>query len=299
MAWELARPSDLDDLVAFLTIDEWGHVAFSSRIVNRGMPNPHRISVHVNRVAGGSSRFREAVFVGRGGLILPVLTGSNDLSPRRDIGSLLDNGSRSLHSIMGLRADVARVQGALDRTPRAVIDYHLMVLDPLRFADGGDPTAERREEREAVDHAEGPTLRIKRARPKDLLALFPLQREYEKEEVLLDPEQFNATATYMHLQQHIKREVIFYAASGRRIVAKAGTNAQGIRFSQIGGVYTVHDLRNRGIAARLMSRLIAHLLEHRREVCLFVKPENSAAVSLYQRLGFRRRDVFRITYYGA
>lgn len=292
MAWQLARPDELEELLGFLEHDEWKHVACSSRLFERGkpaFPNPLRLSIFLNRTATGAGALREALLVSRGGLVLPILAGTDQDSsagtpPRPDVAALI--GSRALHSIMGTRNRVDAIQQSIDTPIRAMIDYHLMVLDSARPLPTAPPSADTRR------------LKIRRARPRDLLTLFPLQREYEKEEVLLDPDRFNASATYLHLQQSLKREIVFFASIDRSAVAKAGTNARGIGYSQIGGVFTVPQMRGRGIARALMNVLLEQLERDHRRVCLFVKPENRAAVRLYERLGFVIRDSFRITYYG-
>ncbi len=290
MAWELARGTDLPDLTGFLRRDEWGHVAFSSRVHQHGapvLPNPHRVSVYLNRAGVASAEVREALLVSRDGLVLPVLSGSASDVDRRDVAFLLGNGSRVVHSIMGLKRDVETVERSLPRKPGPVIDYHLMVLTRAGPPVGGD----------SDDAPERLDLTIRRARPRDSPALFPLQREYEKEEVLLDPSKFNSTAAYINLQNHVKREIVYYAVWRRRIVAKAGTNARGIEYDQLGGVYTVPSLRGRGVACALLRALLEELRNRGRNVCLFVKRDNPAAVRLYEKLGFNRRDDFRIAYY--
>ena len=229
MAWQLGREHDLDELISFLRVAEWGHVAFSSRVYSSGkpdLPNPHRVSVYVNRSSAPVGEIHEALLVTQSGLVLPVLSDSGSRTARSDIGALIGEETRSLHSIMGVRRDVEVVQRSIAAETRAVLDYHLMVLpfdSPLNRAPG------------PVDGTEL-GLKFRRARPRDLIALFPLQREYEKEEVLLDPSRFNSAAAYLNLQQHIKHEIIYYAIADRQIVAKAGTNARGIEYDQLGGV---------------------------------------------------------------
>ena len=218
-----------------------------------------------------------------------MLSDSGSRTARSDIGALIGEETRSLHSIMGVRRDVEVVQRSIAAETRAVLDYHLMVLpfdSPLNRAPG------------PVDGTEL-GLKFRRARPRDLIALFPLQREYEKEEVLLDPSRFNSAAAYLNLQQHIKHEIIYYAIADRQIVAKAGTNARGIEYDQLGGVYTVRHLRSMGVSTALVSVLIADLRRHQRNICLFVKKDNPAALRVYNKLGFERRDEFRIAYYSA
>ena len=285
MAWQLARPTEIDDITSFLSTDEWKHVNFTSRLYERSriaFPHPHRIGIYLNRTSE-DHELREAILVSRGGLVLPVLSASSPETNRPDIGTLINNGRRSLHSVMGCKRDVELVVSSVGQRMKTTIFYDLLVLESAGKAKSDHPREE---------------LKFRRARPKDLLPLFPLQKAYEKEEVLLDPRRFNATATYMNLQQHLKRELIYYALSGREIVAKAGTNARGGKYDQIGGVYTIESFRNRGVATALMYVLLEHLEREDRGVCLFVKKDNPAALRLYAKLGFQKRDEFVIGYFG-
>ena len=284
MAWQLARPTEINEITSFLAKDEWKHVNFSSRLYERSrkaFPHPHRIGIYLNRTTE-DHELREAMLVSRGGLILPVLAESSPETNRGDIAALINNGRRSLHSVMGCKRDVELVVSSADRPMKKSIRYDLLVLN----------TGERTNTTRSLEE-----LKFRRARPKDLIPLFPLQKAYEKEEVLLDPGRFNATATYMNLQQHLKRELIYYASSGREIVAKAGTNARGGRFDQIGGVYTIETFRNRGVATALMYVLLEHLEREDRGVCLFVKQDNPAALRLYEKLEFQKQDEFVIAYF--
>ena len=127
--------------------------------------------------------------------------------------------------------------------------------------------------------------------------IYPLQREYEKEEVLLQPERFNPLICMTHLKETLNSQIVFAARRGRRFTAKAGTNARGVNWSQIGGVYTLPELRGQGISRRLMQRVLNSLYSARQGASLFVKPENLPAVHLYQSLGFYQTSRFSIAYY--
>ena len=80
-------------------------------------------------------------------------------------------------------------------------------------------------------------------------------------------------------------------------MSKAGTNAHGFTFAQIGGVYTTEKNRNQGIAEYVLSVLLTGIFETRKGASLFVKKNNGAAIKLYKKLGFGVTDEFKITYY--
>jgi RimJ/RimL family protein N-acetyltransferase len=59
------------------------------------------------------------------------------------------------------------------------------------------------------------------------------------------------------------------------------------RVVQIGGVFTVPDRRNQGLATRCVSAIADRLLAHRPAVSLFCDEANRAARRAYERVGFR------------
>ncbi len=81
------------------------------------------------------------------------------------------------------------------------------------------------------------------------------------------------------------------------MVAKAGINARGFAYDQIGGVYVVPELRGAGIGTRLVAELCARTATEGRRLSLFVKKRNAAARRTYEKIGFAETGDYRITYY--
>jgi ribosomal protein S18 acetylase RimI-like enzyme len=76
---------------------------------------------------------------------------------------------------------------------------------------------------------------------------------------------------------------------GTRLIAMAGERACAGRLREISGVCTHPDHQGRGLARRLTGKLL-HRQAHRGEVpFLHVLIENTGAIALYERLGFRAR----------
>jgi len=256
-------------------------VGFTSRLLTRETTLEH---VLVNRAGADRSRIVESLLITDQGLIIPVLDPKerNSELQRKLLKELISSRGRRVHSVMGLRSEVGTVESVL--APRAAerIDYHLMTRDCSTVA---APTPDP------------PGMLIRRAGIVDLTALFPLQKSYEKEEVLLDPGAFNATSCLLHLQRSLRKEITLVAELDARIVAKAGTNAQGLDYYQIGGVFTEPDYRNRGISRKLLQALLWEIAGLQKHACLFVKKQNEAAIHLYRSLGFQIRDDFSISYH--
>jgi len=196
---------------------------------------------------------------------------------------LLRRKSRRVYSVIGRQQDVTALELAFGRSPRQAVEYHLMVQD----SPPPDIPLSRLPER----------LEIHRSQPPDAERLSGLQREYEIEEVLLPGNDFDPVGSLRHLRAALKQQVVVHGVVDGRPIAKAGTNARGAFYDQIGGVYTDPRYRSRGVATALMLRLLSLIAGQRKSASLFVKMDNGPALTLYQNLGFRVVDGFRISYY--
>jgi uncharacterized protein len=281
MAWSVAQKKDRDDLKAFLSIDEWGHVAFTSRLSDEKkslLIPPEKGKILINRLSGSGNRITEAILYTSSGVIIPVLAGGSE--SQRAAPDRLFSRVGSIYSVMGRKRDVEAVQRILTSRSYATIDYHLMSL-----------------EEKPECSVTGERITIKKGKPRDVSLLFPLQKAYEIEEVLLNPANFSSRNCYLALQRNLRNEIIYYGLLDGKAVAKAGTNARGFTFSQLGGIYTGEEFRNRGIGEYLLCHLLNRILKSGRGASLFVKKENISAIGLYRKLKFKVRDEYRIAYY--
>lgn len=188
-----------------------------------------------------------------------------------------------LHSIMGLYDDVVKIEAMLPLKASHHVDYYLMTVTEETLL--------------VPDFSSMKEMVIKKATPKDAEKLYTLQKLYELEEVFIDPSKFNPKICLSHLKTMLKEELIIYAEKNGVPVAKAGTNARGFLADQIGGVYTNDEERRKGIAQCLMYLLLRKIFEIKRIASLFVKKNNTPAISLYRKLGFKMRENFRISYF--
>jgi ribosomal protein S18 acetylase RimI-like enzyme len=281
VGWQNASRRDYNDVLAYLRLREWSCVSFTSRLVNRGDGGNR---VFVNRSEDSAGSVQESLLMTDYGLVLPALdTGGGDRARRKDeLLPLLYSQRKSVHSVMGVMPQVGAFTALLTGPKDRRIDYHLMTREHFNLEEPSDVY---------------PGLVIRRGAPQDLKALFPLHRDYELEEVLLRPERFNASASLLFLQRALKHEIVYFAEMNGTPVAKASTNARGLSYYQIGGVYTIPSLRGKGIARVVMRRLMWEVARAGKHMCLFVKKDNVAAIRLYEHLGFIVRDSFAIQYY--
>ncbi|HAH63486.1 MAG TPA: hypothetical protein DCL73_15475 [Treponema sp.] len=139
---------------------------------------------------------------------------------------------------------------------------------------------------------------VVRCHDEDADALMNLQSAYEKEEVLPQCRMFMAAVVRQNLEHILRSE---YALALRTdtggFAAKANTNAIGINYVQIGGVYTAPEYRGRRYAALLVGTLVHKIHSVKKRPVLFVKDSNESAGNLYASLGFEKTGNFIIAYF--
>ena len=288
MSWEIHKKEDISEIKKLIIKKEWAYVSFSARFrdyLKNGFGIKNDCIIIVNRQKN-ENRILEAVMLLRQGIILPLL----ELPSHRDQSITLKylmtqfmKNMRKLHSIIGLYDDVQLIEEIIPLKVSHHVDYYLMTISkkPLHNSDFSIYN----------------DIIIKKAELKDADKLYPLQKMYELEEVFIDPSKFNPRLCLTHFKKILKSELIIYAEINGVPVAKAGTNAQGFFTDQIGGVYTKAEQRRKGIASCLMYSLLERIFETKKDVSLFVKKNNTPAISFYKKIGFHIRENFRISYY--
>jgi len=276
MSWRPAGRRDLPAILEFLLRDEALCVPFTSRLLE----GARGCDVYFNTDARGG--VSECILFTTAGLLLPVLAAEN--AGHDDLAAVLRGLSPTVHSIMGVGRCVTGVEALLPLPPTTRIEYFLMTLPRASLR----PLLPREPEGVVV----------RKADPYDAEALFPLQKEYELEEVVIDPAHFNDAQCMKLLKRSLRDELVYVAELDGVPVAKAATNARGFGVDQIGGVYTVPEKRSKGLAARVVADLLETVFRDKAAACLFVKKKNRPALALYDRLGFTPVTDYIISYYG-
>jgi len=279
MKWSLAKPADGDRLKEFLLPREHTCVSFTYRINEGGkiaIPPRKKIQILITR-AKKKGEFTGAVLQTKYGFIFPVF----QKKPSPDLILKMKSYSSYFFSVMGTKKNVNAVNRLIDKEPQNTIEYYIMTQES--FLDSSFVTP--------------PELKIKRADVKDAERLYPLQELYEKEEVLINPATFNKENTMRFLKKDIIHQIVYLAEYKGTPIAKAGTNAKGFGYDQLGGVFTMPQFRNRGFAGYLMKPLLEEINQHGKLATLFVKKGNGPAIGLYKKLGFSVKENFSISYY--
>lgn len=218
--------------------------------------------------------------------------------------SCVNGEAEASHLIMKIFAE-------LGRTPLHINEYAFMTLSEAalknlktkegRYAsvsEGQQTLIARHTARAAGEKAYCEQFKIVRCGIKDADALMPLQLAYEAEEVLPPCRTQNPAVTRKNLERILKTEYVLALQNSRgETAAKANTNAIGIRWAQIGGVYTAPDFRRKGCASLLVETLAEKIVASNRLPVLYARNGNEGAQKAYSAIGFTKTGGFTIAYY--
>lgn len=292
MRWKRIRAETADQARAFLVCREARCVAAAARFRELEAGGDWGKSALWLGFEGAEAR--SLLFFSANGVLYPVLDAPADAANRRALVKMLLL-PRRIRSVQATAAETAAADAAIAASPLHLVpgagpgtpdsvDYVLMNL-------GAPPRAE-------ALAAGPPGLRVCAAGIGDADALFPLQAAYELEEVVPAGGAFTPAACRLGLERALRSERAAVCAElDGTIIAKAGINARGFAYDQIGGVFVVPELRGAGIGTRLVAELCARMAAEGRRLSLFVKKRNAAARRAYEKIGFGEAGDYRITYY--
>lgn len=176
--------------------------------------------------------------------------------------------------------------------PKSTTEYALMEYN--------EAAAENAALKEKVDSKKRSFLngcQIFDCKDSDFDDLFPIQKAYEIEEVLVKKDSFNEKNSRILLRRSIQNAEVFGVRYNGRVIAKASINAKGMNCIQLGGIFTDMAFRNKGIATYLVKHLTHRFKKDGKTIVLFVKKVNSTAISVYINCGFATFGDYKILYY--
>lgn len=131
--------------------------------------------------------------------------------------------------------------------------------------------------------------------------LFELEKKYRTEEVVINNKDENEKIIRFVLSKSLMMQCVFCAVQTtdgkQNAVAKAGTNAKGKNYFQIGGVFCREEFRNKRIAFYVMQHLLRYIQSEQKKANLFVRIHNEPAKKLYRNLGFVETGKYLISYF--
>lgn len=175
------------------------------------------------------------------------------------------------------------IENCFDRRPMVQIEYDLM--ENGRF--------------DSVKnlHKMNSQLSVEVCQENDMERVFELQKAYEKEEVVLDGEEFDEDRCRAKFENFVEAGAVCVGKIKDVPLCKLTVSAVGKNYAQIGGVFVMPKYRSHGLAKALLNST-AQLMQSKGKKCvLFVKKTNVPAIRAYTCTGFKKACDFQILYY--
>lgn len=267
-----ARAADREAIRRFLERDPVVNILPLTRLDRDESP------VDAFLVAERRHRGQPAEVVGvclmQGKMALPV---ASELAMARAFGARLAHSPVQLEHVLGERPAVTAfwqpfrelgLEPRLDRLQR------FFVLDSAPVATSSCP--------------------VRHATSLDFEALVEAAAAMYLEEVLVDPLLDRAAVFRYLVQRRIDQGRAFvWMDDAGRVIFKADISSSTAQGVLLAGIYTRPDLRRQGIARRALATLCEHLLTVVDRLALYVNDDNTAAIELYEGLGFREHKPYR------
>jgi uncharacterized protein len=259
MAWTVAGLFEprLDDILAFCAKDPVERV-FLEDVARRGL-----------------GRFR--AFRNGDGLDALCHVGANVVPSGRDCGRFAESAARGrARMIIGDERAVADLwEAAREQMPAPREDRP---GQPVYVIDESPPVGDT-------------GLRV--ATAEDFELLVPACAAAHEEEIGVDPLVRDADSFRWRTRAQIEQGRSWLWRDGDTILFKAEASAWTPSAVQLQQVWVDPAVRNRGNAQLAMRDLIRLLLDAAPCVCLFVRPENTPAIRVYEAVGMRRCGAYR------
>jgi ribosomal protein S18 acetylase RimI-like enzyme len=137
---------------------------------------------------------------------------------------------------------------------------------------------------------EVPGLRV--ATPEDLEAILPIHAQMAFEESGVNPLDTDPEGFRQRYLRRIEKQRSWVKVDSGKVVFKAEIVSQTPHVAYLEGVWVNPENRSQGEGTNCVLQLSKHLLSRSESVCLFVNEENIAALSFYERMGFKDKDSF-------
>ncbi len=278
------KSEQLKQFFNFAKLYEYKSISFVSRMYSKDnffIPPKKTAKIFCQTQNSKSSTIKNSVMITSGGIILPLFS---EIPPEKfvliEMLKKVLNYNKKIFCILGVSKDADLIKNVLNYISCSSINYTLL----------------ERKLKNAFN-IEKNVLTIRNAKKKDSLLLFPLEEAYLLEEVMVESSSINRQAALLNLKKTLNTQNVFYAVYNNEVIAKVNTNAKGLFFNQIGGVYTKPQFRNMGISNYLMKHLLNNIYFSGKDAVLYVKKGNIPALTLYKNLGFKIIDNYSAHYF--
>ena len=288
--WSLLHKKEYENLLDFLIPQEHSCTAFTSRLKDPSKIFFSRQSLPDVFVEKSDGKIISALLDSPDGIIFPVLSAESSVKEIEEIIRISRAGAKRFVTLMGKSIDVETVSAFFKSRKEVSLDYNQLI------ALSSDIPANVDEYLSKKQSGYENSIKIKLAGIKNLDELMPLRKAYEIEEVLLNSSEYIEASSRLRFSRSIMNKAVLFGAEGGTPVATCCINAEGFKWNQVGGVYTVPEHRSKGIAAMMMKQLARTSMKQNKDLTLFVKKNNIPALKLYKNCGFKESGEYRISY---
>ena len=283
---------NIKEAIDFLIPQEESCVTLLSRIID-GMPNELFSYYILCKTSNENSEHKicGVIMISKGGLIQHHFENPTELENSIDFQNqlkiLLEN--KNLYCIMGdkngsklLIKTISKIFN--NKLPYENREYLLLKYHPEYLPDFPDEKAPEFSELVHCDIS-------------NLEDLYEIQKNYDIVEVLPPGKEFSELNCKTLLRKNLETQIIYAIKKDDKFVAKAGSNAIGKNFIQLGGVFTDENYRGQGFAQVLIKELCKTIRNMNKEPVLFVQVKNESAKRAYRKVGFVYQSDYTICYY--
>ena len=289
MKWKKSdyrQAGSINSIKDFLKQNEWRHTGLSASLISSTAEKKSAASFFYSKTnqlwSGYNGReIAAAVLINNGGVMFPALKNAD----KEDLKKLFCRKLKSFYSAVGMQEDVLKVEELYNKKPFDTVNYYIFTL-------------EKKEKNQQKNNLKTKTeYKIKTAGPEDFDKLWPLEKNYIFEEVLRNSSSFYEKPWKLRFMKTLTEQTVLYAEINGKAAGKAGTNAKGWGWNQVGGVYVLPEFRGKKLGKTLIDSLSYFSEKDNKKLCLFVKQTNTAAIMLYNSIGFINRGNYRISYF--
>ncbi len=239
-------------------------------------------------------KIRGVIMISKGGLIQHHFENPTELENSKNFQSELKNllKDKKLYCIMGDKKGSSLLINSINKIYDGKLPYENREYLLLRYHPENLPDFLLEEENTLSNDFE-----IVKCNESNLEDLFELQKNYDIVEVIPPEKEFNELNCKVTLKKNLENQIIYAIKNNLKFVAKAGSNAIGKNFIQLGGVFTDANYRGKGFAKILIKEICKVIKEQNKEPVLFVQVKNESAKRAYRQVGFTYQSDYTICYY--
>ena len=133
---------------------------------------------------------------------------------------------------------------------------------------------------------------LRLAMPEDVEAILPIHAQMAFEESGVNPLETDPEGFRQRYLRRIQKQRSWVRIDSGNVVFKAEVVSETPHVAYLEGVWVNPDNRSQGQGTNCVLQLSKHLLSRSESVCLFVNEDNTPALRLYERIGFKDKDSF-------